>query len=279
MASKLETEHGTRLDEFMQPEPAMQIRRYPPDRQLAPYVRHFTLVEAAERATRILVPDGTIVIGIRYRGAAELLEETGARPMPDLAFTGVSTKARHMRTAAGSGIVLAAFHPGSAGAFFAPALHELFGQTLDLLDLLPRSDVQRAHERVRAATSDGERIAALGQLLVSCLRGANEDRLVLAAARALREAHGQIRIRELAQTLGSGQDALEKRFRRHIGASPKQLASILRLHRAITSYRPGTSLTQLALDAGYFDQAHFNRDVRSATGTSPQKLLAPAVHC
>jgi DNA-directed RNA polymerase specialized sigma24 family protein len=50
-----------------------------------------------------------------------------------------------------------------------------------------------------------------------------------------------------------------------VGASSKQLATILRLRRAIQASRQGESLTRLSIDAGYFDQPHFVREFRSYT--------------
>lgn len=257
------------------PRGRMRVRSMPATGVLARHVRAFTLVEAVEESARILVPDGAVIVGLRYGGAATL----GARPLPDATITGVSSRARRMRTSAGGGVVLATFREGHAGAFFRPALHELYGETRALADLLPRSAVARAEDRVRAAKADAGRVHALEDLLVAHLNPDAEDALVLAAATRMRDAHGLLRIEELARSLGIGQDALEKRFRRHVGAAPKRLASILRLHRAVTSFRPGTSLAALALDAGYFDQAHFNRDVRAATGLSPTRLLARGVRC
>jgi AraC-like DNA-binding protein len=39
------------------------------------------------------------------------------------------------------------------------------------------------------------------------------------------------------------------------------------------AYRPEVRLTQLALDAGYFDQSHFNREVRAVTGEAPGRFF------
>jgi methylphosphotriester-DNA--protein-cysteine methyltransferase len=54
---------------------------------------------------------------------------------------------------------------------------------------------------------------------------------VTAAVAAIRAARGSIRIGALAADLGAGLGQLERRFRRVVGASPKQLASIVRLAR------------------------------------------------
>jgi methylphosphotriester-DNA--protein-cysteine methyltransferase len=72
---------------------------------------------------------------------------------------------------------------------------------------------------------------------------------------------------------------LEKRFRRAVGASPKQFASIVRLRGAIKQYRPGVSLTRLSADAGYYDHAHMARDFRSAIGKTPQDFFRTDDHC
>jgi transcriptional regulator GlxA family with amidase domain len=52
-----------------------------------------------------------------------------------------------------------------------------------------------------------------------------------AAVHALRAAHGALRIDQLAADLDISRDRLEKRFRRAVGCSPKQLAAIPRIIR------------------------------------------------
>jgi len=40
----------------------------------------------------------------------------------------------------------------------------------------------------------------------------------------------------------------------------------------------GASLTQLALEAGYFDQSHFSRALRAATGQAPDQFPRAGAH-
>ena len=61
--------------------------------------------------------------------------------------------------------------------------------------------------------------------------------------------------------------------------SQKQLASILRLRRAIEAYRPGQSLTRVSADAGYCDQSHFIREFRSVTGAAPRQFFLAGDYC
>jgi AraC-like DNA-binding protein len=247
--------------------------------RLAPFVRQFTVVEAEEETTRVLLPDTGIVVGFRYSGGASLLENGEATRLPNTTIAGMRDTVRRMRTSAGGGVVLATFHEGAAVPFFAPPLHELFGATIPLDALLPRAEVESVAARVQEATDLAERLALFEGFLLARLADRSRDEIVTAAVRAIRAAPGSIRIHALAAQLGLSLDRLEKRFRRAVGASPKQLASILRLRRAVDGYRPGASLTRLSADAGYFDQSHFIREFRSVTGEAPQRFFGGGDHC
>jgi transcriptional regulator GlxA family with amidase domain len=84
------------------------------------------------------------------------------------------------------------------------------------------------------------------------------------------------RIDALTRHIGLSQSALERRFKRVVGVSPKKFASMLRLQRAVRLHTPGTDLAELALAAGYYDQAHFNHDFRRATGHAPTAFFGPS---
>jgi AraC-like DNA-binding protein len=244
-----------------------------PSAQLAPFVRDFVVVEVRDETTRVRLPELGLVLGVRFRGSASVLAGGVPARLPAATLTGMASTARRMRTAAGSGIILARFHPGGAAQFFDEPLHELLDTSLALDQILPRSEVDRVSSRVMEANGDAARVTALEALLLARLRPSPPDPIVAGAVRALRAAHGALPIGELARTLGISQDPLEKRFRRSVGVSPKRLASLLRLHGALDAYRPGVRLTQLAVDAGYFDQSHFNREVRAVTGEPPGQLF------
>ena len=58
---------------------------------------------------------------------------------------------------------------------------------------------------------------------------------------------------------------------------PKAVGRILRFERAVARLRAGDDLGALALDCGYYDQAHFNRDFREFAGVTPTALRVPFV--
>jgi AraC-like DNA-binding protein len=253
-----------------------QMRFVAPSAVLAPFVSAFMLVEVAEETTHVRLPEVGLVLGVRDRGTARVVRDGADERLPDALLSGMTSTARLMRTSAGGRITLAMFRPGGAAAFFPDSLHELFGRTAALDDLIPRPEVERVRARVAEARDDAERIATLESLLLGRLRS-ETDLVVAAAVRALEETRGALPIRALAKRLGISQDPLEKRFRRAVGSTPKQLASLLRLRHAIASWKPGVSLAELAQQAGYFDQSHFSRELRSVTGEPPRRFLKTGV--
>jgi AraC-like DNA-binding protein len=76
---------------------------------------------------------------------------------------------------------------------------------------------------------------------------------------------------ELAAHTGTGKRALQRLFHEYVGASPKWVIRRYRLHELVERCHAGEKLeyAQVALELGYFDQAHLINDFRSIVGFSP----------
>jgi AraC-like DNA-binding protein len=90
-----------------------------------------------------------------------------------------------------------------------------------------------------------------------------------------------IRVEQVASRLGTDVRSLQRLFRKYVGLGPKWVLQRYRLHEAAALLAEGPlDLAKLALDLGYFDQAHFNRDFRRFVGRSPgayaQESLTPS---
>jgi transcriptional regulator GlxA family with amidase domain len=68
---------------------------------------------------------------------------------------------------------------------------------------------------------------------------------------------------------------LERKFTTQIGISPKQLGRVIRLQTALKMLLNQTSetLTEIAYESEYYDQAHFIKDFKEFTGTTPKEFL------
>jgi transcriptional regulator GlxA family with amidase domain len=93
----------------------------------------------------------------------------------------------------------------------------------------------------------------------------------IALLRAHRRWDGPL-VRHLVAELPTSERQLERRFERVVGLTPKRYAALLRFERAVAALRTGVALGTVAIEAGYYDQAHFNRDFRRFAGTTPTRL-------
>jgi AraC-like DNA-binding protein len=251
----------------------------PPSLRTAAFVERYTIVESDDEATRVLLPEAGLHLGVRYRGGATLVDNLREERLGNFVVTGLRDRARTMRTHARSGIVVALFKVTGTAAIFPDVMHELFGGTASLETFVERRDVERLGEQMGDATTHEQRIAIVEEFLATRVVARPRDRIVEAAVRALVASHGTARIGILAEDLAIHQDRLEKRFRRVVGGTPKQLASILRVRRAIELGRAGTSWSSVAYQAGYFDQSHFIREFRTITGQPPARFFRRVEHC
>jgi AraC-like DNA-binding protein len=98
---------------------------------------------------------------------------------------------------------------------------------------------------------------------------------VLCAWQRIIESSGLVSMGELVSEIGWSQKHLISRFKEHIGLAPKTFARVMRFGQAIDRLRRRryASLTELALDCGYYDQSHFDRDFRAFAGVTPTELL------
>jgi transcriptional regulator GlxA family with amidase domain len=104
---------------------------------------------------------------------------------------------------------------------------------------------------------------------------AAEDASVAAAIDEIVTHGGRLRVDDVARSVGISVRHLERRFRDRVGLTPKRLAGILRLQRALAclgSNEP-PPLVDVAYRCGYFDQPHFIRDFGRFTGMSPSQFL------
>jgi len=79
------------------------------------------------------------------------------------------------------------------------------------------------------------------------------------------------RVDDLVDRVGMSKRTLQRLFREYVGVSPKWVIQRYRLHEAAERLEDGhdVDLAALALDLGYFDQAHFARDFRAIVGRPP----------
>ncbi|PZR12235.1 MAG: hypothetical protein DI536_15100 [Archangium gephyra] len=209
-----------------------------------------------------LFPDGAMSLWINFGGVISGGQQhvtTGGA-----ALLGEIRRPIEVASTGALDIVGVSFWPGSARVFLDAQLPELVNRLVaDPPVTIELSGVISAEPQ--------DRIPRLQQALLEAVqpKRAPSDR-VLQAFSLL----GQHDIAGLADSMGLSTRQLERRFVDELGASPKQLASLLRFRRALAAMqRPKPDFAAIALECGYADQAHLVRDFTKYTGAPPKRFV------
>lgn len=239
-------------------------REHPPHPGLAGHVacywtsRGAAPIPGAVHRHRV-VPDGCTDFLIDYR-------------THQLRAVGTMTRPLEVAQAGPVDVLGIRFRPGALPAFLDTPLDELTDRTVDLADAGDAETV-RSLDAVFSIGGTAERLAHLDRVLGArlSLGGNRVDTAALHVAALVGRSVGRTSVAELAEAVGLGRRQLERRFRAAVGVSPGVAGRVTRFQAALRRLHaePGVSLSRAALDAGYYDQAHFTREFRALAGEPP----------
>lgn len=83
---------------------------------------------------------------------------------------------------------------------------------------------------------------------------------------------------QIGTAMGLSERTLQRMFATEVGLSAKQFGKVLRVQQAVRIRQSGDSHTwgRAAVEVGYYDQSHFNKDFRAVVGCAPTELIVEA---
>ena len=175
-----------------------------------------------------------------------------------------------------SGIISARFLPEGLAPFLTVPVNSLENRAVSMSELFGQAGSQLELEVIQADTNQ-DRIQLIENFLLSILsKPVVAAGITRSCVEVIMAAQGQLGISDLAQKMKLNRRQLERKFESEIGMSPKQLSRAIRLQATIRKLgeKKFNTLTDLAYDNGYYDQAHFIRDFREFTGISPRSFFS-----
>jgi AraC-like DNA-binding protein len=112
----------------------------------------------------------------------------------------------------------------------------------------------------------------LWRLLARVCASQELDGRIESAAARLQASAGKARIDAAARASGMSLRGFQIRFRQCVGTTPKEFARLMRLQATLRALDGDSSLSELAADRGFSDQAHATRELRRITGLTPARL-------
>jgi AraC-like DNA-binding protein len=168
------------------------------------------------------------------------------------------------------------FRLGGVYPFLVQAADRLQDRRVALEDLWGRSAIELQMRLMEARTHEA-RFQYLERVFLSRLAGAVRPHpAITRAVSAFAAEHGVSPVAAAAVRSGLSQRRFIELFRREVCLSPKLLCRILRFQRTVRLLaRNGrSSLARLAVECGYYDQAHLIRDFPTFAGLTPTAYLA-----
>lgn len=166
------------------------------------------------------------------------------------------------------------FQPGGTRPFVDVPAHEVTDRVVDLGGLSGKLE----HGLLRAcadARTLAEKVAAADAFLVSRLVERKYDSQLLALAATIIDRRGLVSVEQLASDAGVSNRQLERRFHREIGIGPKLLARIVRFQQVFRAVEQcNAAWADVAVECGYYDQAHLIRDFNQFAQQTPAVLFA-----
>lgn len=170
------------------------------------------------------------------------------------------------------------FQPGGAFPFFRVPASEIENQSVDLLCLWEMAANNLREQLLAEPTIDrmflrGEKIL-LGQLV----RPLGLHRAVAFAQRQFSHHPHRVSVGSVLGEIGMSQRRFIQLFHEQVGLTPKAFCRVRRFQRILhTVHRTkNVDWADVALDCGYYDQAHFIHDFREFSGITPTAYLARA---
>jgi AraC-like DNA-binding protein len=237
-----------------------------PSAALRPFVKRFESIHSFTERIHTLLPDTSLVACFRLGGVAL----DGASALPAAGISGLQSRARTVTHLAGSHVLLTVFTEAGATAFLREPLDRLLNRTIPIECLLRRSQLNEVQEQLMETGGLACGTGVLERFLLAQLRAEAPDPVTEAAVKGIQKRHGTLRIEKLAPAMGLSLSALERRFRKNVGTSPRRFASIVRMRHVLRLRKTGQNLTEIAYRAGYCDQSHFIKDFKNFTGSAPE---------
>ncbi len=174
----------------------------------------------------------------------------------------------------------------SIGIHFYPATaHHFFNCSMDKLSnqlLITHEDhftgSAELYERIKGLfkvnTEQNEIIKALEEHLITLLKESKTkpQSALINILKAIHMNH-EITLEELSSKFNISPRDIQRLFKTYVGVSPKAYIRLTKVRyvKELIANDEFESLTQLSMDSGYFDQAHFIRDFKAFMDETPKK--------
>ncbi len=258
----------------------MQLLRYKPQPPLADFVDQLWLSQGAapEHQMERLLPDTTLELVINLQQDCIKLYDPVDHYLCGTArgyiVSGPRSRYFVIDTRDQVATMGVHFRPGGAFPFFRVPPSELADQSV-ALDALWGPAATEIRERLLASASPESKFCVLEACLLKQLAKPLERHPAVGIGMQLLRCSRQPSIARVVDKVGLSQRRFIQLFDEQVGLTPKLFSRVTRFQRVVQTVHGAGEVdwADLALDCGYYDQAHFIHDFQTFAGITPTAYL------
>ena len=198
---------------------------------------------------------------------------------PDCFVYGQITQFNTLSATAEMDMLIVVLQPSALLKLFNIAAFEINDKTIPLADLTGHSG-RLLIEKVQEQTENTAAIGLIeGFLLNRAIKKTYHDEIVSMSIKQIYAQKGMKGLAKVFKEIPATERQLERKFREHIGLSPKKFAGIIKFQYFLKSLKTAnnnTNISEISYHCGYYDQSQLNNVFKKNTGLTPLQYQANA---
>ena len=246
----------------------------PPLNQFVEFLWFHEGLNCDYRLERVL-PDGSMELIINLRDEARHVFD-GVTHRPRRSYrrswlSGPHSKSIIIDTAFEASMIGAHFRPGGASTFVGLPLNELRNSVVDL-DALWKGVARSLRDALLEAATPSAKFRILEDALIAHWRtAAHRHRAVVYALERFTREPQTVTMAKVRSEIGLSSRRFIEVFTEEVGMTPKVFCRVRRFQHVLNEIQQRRKVvwTDIAIECGYYDQAHFIHDFKEFCGITP----------
>ena len=258
----------------------MNYQTFQPQSDLESFIKcYWTLEVLAEESSKRqrIVPDGCIeLIFILGDDIRRITSGDKFIIQPRAFILGQITEPFYVEPTGYVNSFAVRFYPHGFANFVSIPIKKLANKETPIGLLFGEKPSKELKLKILRAKDTDKRIKIIEDFMLDILKKkATIDNIVKSTIDALFSTRGSTPINSILKDELYKRRQLERKFFKQVGMSPKQLGKVIRLQTALNMLlnHRSENLTKIAYESDYYDQAHFIKDFKKFTGTTPKEFL------
>lgn len=255
----------------------MRFKKLIPSPALQPYVKYFWLLDVDENDipfSQLLIPFGWFELIFNLKNAPEMRIDGDytATAQSQSLYAGQFTNPFLLNYTKPFYSVGISLQPWTGNLLFNVPANYFTDCLTDFNDL---DNNLALREQLFYAKNETEIISLFENYLLEKLKHYQVDSVSADIAKAILKNPSVNEYKEIISTIGFSRRRIEQRFLESTGLPMGGFVRKIRFQNAVNILRdkPSTSLTQIGLEAGYYDQSHFVREFKKFSSVTPKEFI------